>query len=140
MLARSTLAMTSMAATRRLLPRAFSLAGFTKDEEGMYNVSTKVEWDAIVATGQPVVGDFWAPWCGKCRQISGFVEILAEDYPNVAFVKMNTGEEGVQDIKAALDVQVLPTFRFFNGGVEVGTPVTGYKKTPLEEQVKALAA
>ncbi|OQR85975.1 thioredoxin-dependent peroxide reductase [Achlya hypogyna] len=138
MLARASILSASTA--RRVLPRHFSLAGFAKDEDGMYNVSTKVEWDAIVATGKPVVGDFWAPWCGKCRQISGFVEILAEDYPNVAFVKMNTGEEGVQEIKAALGVEVLPTFRFFNGGAEVGTPVTGYKKTPLEDQVKALAA
>jgi hypothetical protein len=63
--------------------RSFALDGFTKGEDGCYTVRTKEEWDAVVATGKPIVADFWAPWCGKCSQISGFVEILAEDYPTV---------------------------------------------------------
>ncbi|KAF0720992.1 hypothetical protein AaE_010217 [Aphanomyces astaci] len=118
-------------------PRSFS--SFEKDEDGMVNINSKQHWDALVATGNPIVADFWAPWCGKCRQIQGFVETLAEDHPHVTFVRMNTGDEGVEPIKAALNVTVLPTFRFFNGGEEVGAPVTGYKKDQLEDQVTKLA-
>jgi hypothetical protein len=53
---------------------------------------------------------------------------------------MNTGEESVDGIKQALKVEVLPTFRFFKDGHEMGVPVTGYKKTLLKDQVMALAS
>ncbi|RHY78699.1 hypothetical protein DYB28_001332 [Aphanomyces astaci] len=106
-------------------PRSFS--AFEKDEDGMVNINSKQHWDALVATGNPIVADFWAP----CR-VSNLVL-------HQTFVRMNTGDEGVEPIKAALNVTVLPTFRFFNGGEEVGAPVTGYKKDQLEDQVTKLA-
>ncbi|ETV96494.1 hypothetical protein H310_10222 [Aphanomyces invadans] len=111
-----------------------------KDEDGIYNVNTKADWDALLATGKPIVADFWAPWCGKCNQIAGFVNILAEDFPDVTFVKLNVGEEGVGPIKAEYNVEVLPAFMFFKEGQQVHTPVLGYKKKPLKDTVQLLAA
>ncbi|ETV68215.1 hypothetical protein H257_15794 [Aphanomyces astaci] len=113
---------------------------FEKDEDGIVNIDTQADWDTILATGKPIVADFWAPWCGKCTQISGFVNNLAEDFPDVTFVKLNAGEEGVGPIKAAYNVEVLPAFLFFKDGEQVHTPVFGYKKKPLKEKVQLLAA
>ncbi|RLO05877.1 hypothetical protein DYB28_008901 [Aphanomyces astaci] len=100
-------------------PRSFS--SFEKDEDGMVNINSKQHWDTLVATDDDDRG-----------RVSNLVL-------HQTFVRMNTGDEGVEPIKAALNVTVLPTFRFFNGGEEVGAPVTGYKKDQLEDQVTKLA-
>ncbi|RHY83793.1 hypothetical protein DYB37_011241 [Aphanomyces astaci] len=80
----------------------------------------------------PVFGYKKKPLKEKVHRVSNLVL-------HQTFVRMNTGDEGVEPIKAALNVTVLPTFRFFNGGEEVGAPVTGYKKGQLEDQVTKLA-
>ncbi|CAK4144522.1 unnamed protein product [Aphanomyces euteiches] len=121
-----------------LLKTTRHFATFEKDEDGIVHISSKEDWDALVATGKPVVADFWAPWCGKCTQISGFYAILAEDFPDVTFAKLNVAEEGVGPVKEEFSVEVLPAFHFFNKGQQVGTPVLGYKKSPLKAQVTKL--
>ena len=60
----------------------------------------------LIASGQPVVIDFWAEWCGPCRQIGPFVDELATEYEGrVAIGKYNvdegdeiSGEYGIRNI------------------------------------------
>lgn len=101
-------------------------------------VGSKAEFDSLVASGKPVVVDFFAPWCGKCRQIAPFVDSLVDKYPDVTFVKADTTEDALQPVVTELGVKALPTFKFFKGGKEVVTQVSGYKKGPLEQGVKQL--
>ncbi len=51
---------------------------------------------------------------------------------------MDTTLPELEKLKESMDVSILPTFRFFKKGTEVGEPVSGYKKRQLAEQVKAL--
>uniref|UniRef100_A0A7S0QX20 thioredoxin-dependent peroxiredoxin n=1 Tax=Pyramimonas obovata TaxID=1411642 RepID=A0A7S0QX20_9CHLO len=102
-------------------------------------LKSKSEYDALVATGKPVVVDFMAPWCGKCRQIAPFVDTLIDQHPDVTFAKFDTTVEGMDVASAELGVKALPVFKFFKGGKEVVPEVVGYKKKPLEEAVKSLA-
>ena len=67
---------------------------------------TEVNWSSHVSSGTLVVADFWAPWCGPCRQVSPVVETIAAMRKGLyKVVKVNIDEEpklaeeyGVQSI------------------------------------------
>jgi thioredoxin 1 len=87
---------------------------------------TDQSFEAEVLTNpRPVIVEYWAPWCGPCRQIGPVLDAIAAEYAGrVDVVKVNTDEN--PESMTRYGVMMVPTINLFSGG-EVVKQVIGAK-------------
>ena len=71
--------------------------------------------DEVLDSTNPVIVDFWAPWCGPCRMVAPVMEELADKHSEeIKVVKLNVDEN--QNLAAQFNVMSIPTVGLFEEG------------------------
>ncbi len=91
----------------------------------------------VLKSSTPVIVDFWAEWCGPCKQIAPALEELASEMSDkLTVVKVNIDENPLTPSKYG--VRGIPTLMMFKDGEVAATKIGALPKTKLVEWVESI--
>jgi thioredoxin 1 len=99
---------------------------------------TAHNFEATLASHDRVFVDFWASWCGRCRQFAPVYDAAAEANPDIVFGSVNTETE--QELAAAAQVRSIPTLMLFNQGVMVFNQAGALPAMALDQVIREARA
>ena len=98
---------------------------------------TGTNWDQeVLKASEPVLVDFWAPWCGPCRRIAPIVEELSQELAGrVKVAKCNTDD--ASEVASRYGVMQIPTLLVFKGGEVVEQILGTAGKQAIQSKIEA---
>ncbi|WP_456450912.1 thioredoxin [Hydrogenimonas sp.] len=101
------------------------------------NLTTENFNDKVGAAEIAII-DFWAPWCGPCKQFGPIFEKVAGNHPDILFGKVNTEEE--QQIAQYFQIQSIPTVMVIREGIVLFQQPGMLPEESLEDLIKQVKA
>jgi thioredoxin 1 len=106
------------------------------EEDGVNHVSEQTFDQEVIGSESPVLVDFWAPWCGPCKQIGPVLEQLASRYRGrMSVAKVNVDENA--GVASRYGVRSIPALMLFKQGKMVASLVGARPLEDLERFVDA---
>ena len=92
----------------------------------------------VIDASEPVLVDFWAPWCGPCRVVHPILEEMSGEREDLNIVSLNIDEN--QETAGKYQVMSIPTMIVFKGGQPAKTIVGAMPKKRLEQELEPALA
>jgi thioredoxin 1 len=99
---------------------------------------TKESFEKTITENDIVLIDFWASWCGPCKQFAPVFESLSESHPEAVFAKINTEEQ--QELAGHFQIRSIPTLMIFREQIIVFSQAGAIPPAALEDVLGKVVA
>ena len=91
----------------------------------------KANFEDVIQKNPMLIIDFWAPWCGPCKNFGPVFETISDKYPDIVFAKVNTEEE--QELGGMFQIRSIPTLMIFRDQIIIFAQPGALPGSALEE-------